>query len=129
MVLEKTLENSLDSKEIRSVNPKGNQPEYSLERLSMKLKLQYFCYLMWRADSLEKTLMLGKLEDGRRRQWQRMRWLESVIDSRDMDLIKLWEIVADRGNCVLQSMGVTKNWTQFSNWITSNKTAGDVSIR
>ena len=63
----------------------------------LKLKLQYFGHLMRRADSLEKTLILGKIEDGRRRQWQRMRWLESVIDSTDRNLSKLWEIVDDRG--------------------------------
>ena len=73
VVLEKTLESPLDSKEIKSVNPKGNQPWYLLERLMLKLKLQYFGQLMWRADSLEKTLILGKIEGRRRRGWQRMR--------------------------------------------------------
>ena len=73
VVLEKTLENPLDCKEIKPVNLKGNQPEYSVEGLMLKLKLQYFGHLMQRADSFEKTLMLGKIEGRRRRGWQRMR--------------------------------------------------------
>ena len=73
VVLEKTLENPLDCKEIKPVNLKGNQPEYSLEGLMLKLKLQYFGHLMQRADSFEKTLMLGKIEGRRRRGWQKMR--------------------------------------------------------
>ena len=74
-------------------------PEYSLEGLMLKLKLQYFGHLMWRADSLEKTLMLGKTE-GKRRGWQRMRWLDSITDSRNMNLGKLWETVGGQGRLV-----------------------------
>ena len=75
----KTLEHLLDSKEIKPVNPKGNQPEYSLEGLMLKLKLQYFGHLMQRADSLERTLLLGKIEGRRRRGRQRMRWLDGNL--------------------------------------------------
>ena len=78
MVLEKTLESPLDSREIKPVNPKGNQPEYSLKGLM--LKFQYFGHLMQRANSFEKTLMLGKIESRRRRGWQRMRWLDDITN-------------------------------------------------
>ena len=84
---------------------KKMSPGYLLEGLMLKLTLQYFGYLMRRADSLEKTLMLGKIEDKRRRGQQRMRWLGGITDSMDVNLSKLWDIVEDRGACVLQSMG------------------------
>ena len=88
MVLEKTLESPLDSKEIKPVVLKEINPENSLGGLMLKLKLQYFGHLMRRADSLEKTLMLGKIEGRRRRGQQRMRWLDGIVDSMDMSLSK-----------------------------------------
>ena len=117
-VLEKTIESPLTARRSRQSILKGINPEYSLEGLTLKLRLQYFDHLMWRANSLEKTLILGKLEGRRRRGQQRMRWLDSITDSVSMNLSDLLEIVKDRGARGGTVLGVTKSWIRPSTWTT-----------
>ena len=121
VVLEKTFESPLDCKEIKPVHPKGDQSCVLMGRTDVEAETPILGHLMWRADSFEMTLILGKIEGRRRREWQRMRCLDGITDSMDMSLGKFWELVMDREAWI---HGVAKNQIQLSDWTELNSQHG-----
>ena len=128
MGLEKTFESLLDYKELKPVNPKGNQSWIFIGRTDAE-KLQYFGRQMWRTDLSDKTLMQGNIEGRRRRGWQRFRGFDGITDSMDVSLSNLWEMVKDKEAWRAPVHGVTKNWTQMSNWTTITTTTSSFGGR
>ena len=118
MVLFKTLESSLDSKLIKPVILKGSQPWIFIGKTDAEAEFQYIGHMMWRANSLEKTLIWGEIEGRRRRGWQRMRCLDGIINSIGMSLSKVWEIVVRKAWCAA-GHGVVKSWTWLNKWATT----------
>ena len=118
--LEKTLENPLDGKEIKPGNSKGNQPWIFTGRTDTEAEAPIIGHLMWRVDLLEKTLMLGEIDGKRRIGEQRLRWADSITDSMNKNLSKLWETVKDRESWCAAAHGVSKSQTQFSDWTTAS---------
>ena len=120
VVLEKTFESPLDCKEIQPVHPKGDESWVFTGRTDAEAETPILGHLIWRTDSLEETLMLGKIEVRRRRGWQRMRWLYGITNSMNMSLSKLQELVMGREDWHAAVNGVTKIWTQLSDWTELN---------